>query len=131
MQLPGTIDYLRSPETYGYLTTTWTPVNEFSASLSGVYTGTMLVPHYGLEGDPGTPEQDILFKSPAFFDATLKLTYIFNMKRIDSSIELFAGACNLLNQYQDDFDTGRNRDSGYIYGPARPRTLFFGLRIFN
>ncbi len=130
-QLPGIKNYLRSPEAYGYFTTTWTPVNQFSASISGIYTGSMLIPHYGLEGDAGTPEQDILFESPDFLDMTVKLSYIFNMKRLDSSIELFAGAGNLLNQYQDDFDTGRNRDSGYVYGPARPRTVFFGLRLFN
>jgi outer membrane receptor for ferrienterochelin and colicins len=130
-QLPGTTEYLRSPDAYGYFTTSWTPGSRFTASLSGIYTGTMLVPHYGLAGDPGTPEQDVLFRTPSFLDATLKLTYVINMKRLDSSLELFGGAGNLLNQYQDDFDTGRNRDSGYIYGPARPQSFFFGLRLFN
>ncbi len=130
-QLLGTKDYLRSPDAYGYFTTSWTPGNRFSASLSGIYTGSMLVPHYGLAGDPGTPGQDVLFNSPEYLDVTLKLAYIINFKRLDSSFELFGGAGNLLNQYQDDFDTGRFRDSGYVYGPARPQTFFFGLRLFN
>ncbi|MBN1986883.1 MAG: TonB-dependent receptor [Prolixibacteraceae bacterium] len=130
-ELPGTRDYLRTPETYGYYTFTWSPGAKFKASLAGIYTGAMLVPHYGLAGDSGTPEQDILFESPAFIENNLKLSYTFSSVRLDSSIELFAGAGNLFNQYQDDFDSGKNRDSGYIYGPAKPRSLFFGIKIFN
>lgn len=130
-QIPGTKEYLRTPEAYGYYTLTLTPGNRFSASLSGVYTGSMLVPHYGLAGDAGTPEQDVLFQSPGFMEMNLKLGYIFNAKRLDSSIEIFGGISNMLNQYQNDFDSGKNRDSNYIYGPAKPRTFFLGLRIFN
>jgi outer membrane receptor for ferrienterochelin and colicins len=130
-QLPGTKKYLRTPEAYGYYTLTITPGNRFSASLSGIYTGTMLVPHYGLEGDAGTPAQDVLFKTPDFMEMNLKLGYTFNVNRLDSSIELFSGISNMLNHYQNDFDTGKNRDSAYIYGPAKPRTFFVGLRIFN
>jgi outer membrane receptor for ferrienterochelin and colicins len=130
-QIPGTTEYLRTPEAYGYYTFTVTPGNRFSASLSGIYTGSMLVPHYGLAGDAGTPEQDVLFSTPDFLEMNLKLGYIFNVNRIDSSIELFSGVSNMLNHYQNDFDTGKNRDSAYIYGPAKPRTFFLGLRIFN
>ncbi|MGC9353775.1 MAG: TonB-dependent receptor plug domain-containing protein, partial [Mariniphaga sp.] len=130
-ELPGTTDYLRTPEIYGYYTLTLTPGNRFSASFSGVYTGSMLVPHYGLPGDAGTPEQDELFQSPDFMEMNLKLAYIFNASRLDSSIEIFGGIGNMLNQYQNDFDRGKNRDSNYIYGPAKPRTFFVGLRIFN
>jgi outer membrane receptor for ferrienterochelin and colicins len=130
-ELPGTKDYLRTPESYGYYTFTWTPGDRFSTTLSGIYTGSMLVPHYGAAEDPGTPEQDILFQSPEFLETNLKLAYTFELQRLDSSIELFGGINNMLNQYQDDFDSGKNRDSGYVYGPARPRTFFIGLRIFN
>ncbi len=130
-QLPGTKEYLRTPNAYGYYTLTYNPNNRFSTSLSGIYTGPMLVPHFGLEGDPGTPEKDILATSPNFMELNLKLGYIFNAKRLDSSIELFGGISNMLNHFQNDFDTGKNRDSDYIYGPAKPRSFFIGLRIFN
>ncbi|MBW6534319.1 MAG: TonB-dependent receptor [Mariniphaga sp.] len=130
-QQPGVKEYLRTPDTYGYYTVTWTPGNRFSAALSGIYTGTMLVPHYGLASDAGTPEQDLLDNTPEFLEMNLKLGYIFNMRRLDSSIELFGGISNMLNHFQNDFDTGKNRDSAYIYGPAKPRTFFLGLRIFN
>ena len=130
-ELPGTKDYLRTPDVYGYYTLSWTPGDRFSASLSGVYTGSMLVPHYGLADDSGTPEQDELFESPSFMETNLKLAYRFDLKRVDSSIELFSGISNLFDDYQNDFDSGKNRDSGYIYGPSRPRTIFFGVKLFN
>jgi outer membrane receptor for ferrienterochelin and colicins len=50
---------------------------------------------------------------------------------LDSSVELYGGVGNIFNQYQDDFDTGKNRDSGYIYGAAKPRNVFIGLKLFN
>jgi outer membrane receptor for ferrienterochelin and colicins len=130
-QIPGIRTYLRTPESYGYYTLTYTPKNRFSTSVSGIYTGSMIVPHYGVEGDPGTPEQDLLVQSRKFMEITLKTGYIFNASRLDSSIELYGGISNLLNHYQDDFDQGKYRDSNYIYGPARPRSFFIGLRIFN
>ena len=34
-----------------------------------------------------------------------------------------------INDYQKDFDKGENRDSGYIYGPMMPRSLFAGIKI--
>jgi outer membrane receptor for ferrienterochelin and colicins len=130
-QLPGTKQFLRTPETYGYYTFTWTPGTRFTSVLSCIYTGSMLVPHYGLAGDPDTPEKDLLFESPDFFELNLKFSYSFELNRLDSSLELFGGINNMLNHYQDDFDSGKNRDSGYIYGPAKPRHFFIGLKIYN
>ncbi|MCE4563717.1 TonB-dependent receptor [Maribellus sp. CM-23] len=130
-ELPGIKDYLRTPESYGYYTLSWTPGQRFSASLSGVYTGSMLVPHYGLAGDAGTPEEDVLFKSDSFLETNLKVGYTFELKRIDSSIQLFSGFSNLFDNYQDDFDSGKNRDSGFVYGPSKPRTFYFGIKLFN
>ena len=37
-QLPGTKEYLRTPNAYGYYTLTYNPNNRFSTSLSGIYT---------------------------------------------------------------------------------------------
>lgn len=130
-ELPSEKDYLRTPEAYGYYTLSWTPNPRFSAALSGIYTGSMMAPHYGLAGDSGTPEQDELYTSSAFMETNLKVGYTVPLKRLDSSIEIFGGVSNLLDDYQGDFDSGKNRDSGYVYGPSKPRTLFFGIKIFN
>ena len=40
-----------------------------------------------------------------------------------------AGLQNIFNSNQNGFDKGALRDSGYIYGPSRPRTLLVGLSI--
>jgi outer membrane receptor for ferrienterochelin and colicins len=44
-------------------------------------------------------------------------------------LEIFGGVKNVLDAYQTDFDSGKNRDSNYVYGPAMPRTAFLGLKI--
>jgi outer membrane receptor for ferrienterochelin and colicins len=130
-EIEGTRNFIRSPKTYGYYTMTWTPNSKFKAALSGIYTGAMLVPHYGLADNPGTIAKDQLFETPSFLENNLKISYQLMSKRLDSSIEIFAGITNMFNKYQNDFDKGKNRDSGYIYGPAAPRTLFIGISLFN
>jgi outer membrane receptor for ferrienterochelin and colicins len=129
--IPGTKDYLRSPDSYGYYTISFTPEKPFVASLSGIYTGKMLIPHYGLPDDAGTPEQDILFESGSFWEMNAKLSYDFALPHLDSKLQVFGGVSNLFDQYQDDFDKGKYRDSNYVYGPSKPRTIYFGIKIFN
>ena len=43
--------------------------------------------------------------------------------------EINAGVQNFLNSYPKDFDNGPDRDSGDIYGPSTPRSLFVGLKL--
>jgi outer membrane receptor for ferrienterochelin and colicins len=124
--IPGTRDFLRSPGAYGYYTLSLTPTEKLNLSLSGVYTGPMKVPHFA--GAPGVDE-DILFTSLNFFETNFRISYILSIKDISQDLELFGGIQNIFNQFQDDFDIGKDRDSGYIYGPARPRTIFVGLKF--
>ncbi|KAF0236543.1 MAG: iron complex outermembrane recepter [Prolixibacteraceae bacterium] len=130
-ELPGVKDYLRSPNSYGYYTLTWTPTQKFKTTLSGIYTGSMLVPHYGVPGYAGNIQNDILFESPKFWETNLKISYTATAHRLDSSVEFFGGVGNIFNQYQNDFDSGKYRDSGYIYGPSKPRNFYVGIKIFN
>lgn len=129
--IAGTKDYLRTPNSYGYFTIAYTPESPFKATLSGIYTGSMLIPHYGLAGDAGTPEEDTLFESNTFWETNIKLSYDFKLPHLDSNLQLFGGINNVFNQYQDDFDQGKYRDSNYVYGPAKPQTIFFGVKLFN
>ncbi|MEJ8801878.1 TonB-dependent receptor [Pontibacter sp. H249] len=125
-EIDGTRTYLRTPNTYGYYVLTLLPQSRFTAAFSGVITGPMLVPHFG--GAPGVVE-DVLYTSPTFVENNLKLAYRFTLKSIKQDLQLSAGVQNMFNQYQQDFDIGKSRDSNYVYGPARPRTFYVGLKF--
>lgn len=122
----GTVNsLLRSPDNYGYLTFTTSPINRVGVSLSGSYTGSMTVPHYA-----GYIENDILIKTDPFFDVALKVSYTAPLSG-QTRIQAYAGIQNMLNAYQSDFDKGEYRDAGYIYGPAYPRSFSLGIKIGN
>jgi outer membrane receptor for ferrienterochelin and colicins len=118
--------FLRSPNEYGYLTLSFTPGTKFNASFSGVYTGPMEVAHFA-----GAPEQtvDEYITTSSFTELNFKAGYTFSIESIDSGIEISAGIKNITNAYQNDFDSGKYRDSNYIYGPSAPRTITFGVKI--
>ena len=125
-------DILRTPKDYAYIVFNYDITRRFKTSINGTYTGKMLVPHFGIEE---TTESDIvtiekLGKSPKFFDFSLKLAYDFKLSE-GIFLEINGGIQNIFNSYQDDFDKGVNRDAGYVYGPMRPRTFFFGVKIGN
>ena len=46
---------------------------------------------------------------------------------VGGSLDYSFGVKNLTNDYQNNFDTGKNRDSNFVYGPSAPRTFFFSL----
>jgi outer membrane receptor for ferrienterochelin and colicins len=118
--------FLRSPNEYGYMTLSFTPNDRFNASFSGVYTGPMQIAHFA-----GAPEQstDQYLTTSPFTEISFNAGYTFSIESINSGIEFTAGIKNILNAYQDDFDSGKYRDSNYIYGPSLPRTLTFGIKI--
>ncbi|MDE6340166.1 MAG: TonB-dependent receptor, partial [Muribaculaceae bacterium] len=108
----------RTPDVYGYLTANWEIFPKFKAILTGTLTGPMTVQH--LVGS-GT-DIDLAVRTQSFFDAGLKFSYCFNIfKEID--MDVTAGISNIFNSYQNDFDCGVLRDSGYMYGPSLPRSL--------
>ena len=113
----------RTPDTYGFLTVYYSPLKNFDISLSGTYTGSMLVQHFA-----GYIAEDAETTTKPFFDTNLKLSYSFKLKD-DVSLEVSAGMKNIFNSYQRDFDQGELRDAGYIYGPSLPRSVFFGLKF--
>jgi outer membrane receptor for ferrienterochelin and colicins len=125
-EMEGTTQYLRTPNDYGFYTMDIKPMNRLVLSLSGIYTGSMLVPHFA--GAPGVPN-DELINSQMFFDQNIKLSYVLPIRSIKQNMSFFGGFKNLFNSYQDDFDAGRNRDSNFVYGPARPRSIFFGIKL--
>lgn len=122
--VPAEKKMFRTPNTYGYFTSTLTPLKRFTASLSGTYTGSMLVQHLA-----GNIPADQAVKTPDFFDMNVKLAYEFPLYK-EMKLEVNAGVQNLFEAYQSDFDQGPNRDSSYIYGPGTPRSYFAGVKLF-
>ncbi|MBD8489954.1 TonB-dependent receptor [Echinicola sp. CAU 1574] len=121
----NTKQFVRSPNAYGYLASNWAINEHLALDLTGTYTGSMIVPH--VISPTGYLD---LVDSKAFLDANIKLSYHFDLMQ-DFHLELSGGVQNMFNSYQSDFDQGPLRDSNYIYGPARPRTYFFGIKIGN
>ena len=113
----------RTPDTYGYMTLTYSPLKPLSIALSGTYTGSMLVEHRA-----GYIEKDRADKTPDFWEMNLKASYDFEVYK-DITLQLSVGVQNLFNAYQKDFDQGKLRDSGYIYGPGLPRSYFAGVKL--
>ena len=116
---------MRTPDYYGYFTFTSEPVKNFDFSLSGTYTGSMIVPHYS-----GYIEHDRMEVTPDFFDLNVKFNYTFILKD-HIKLQVNTGVQNILNHFQADLDRGEFRDSGYFYGPTQPRTVFVGFKIAN
>lgn len=124
--LTATRTFLRAPEVYGFATLTFTANKRFNTAINMVYTGSMDLVHLA-----GAPEQlqDSYVSSPTFTNFGFKTAYNINFETIDSTIEFYIGAKNVFNDYQNDFDSGKNRDSNYIYGPNTPRSFFIGLKL--
>ena len=121
-------EFLRTPNKYGFATLSYIPNNKFNTNLNYVYTGEMLIAHF-----TGAPEQTVneYKTTPSFHEFSWRTSYRFDIDNIGAGLEVFGGIKNIFNAYQDDFDTGKNRDSNYVYGPGMPRTFFIGLRILS
>jgi outer membrane receptor for ferrienterochelin and colicins len=119
----ATREMFRTPGLYGYFVSSYNPLKQLMLSLSGTYTGSMLVEHHA-----GYIEANRTERTRGFMDMNLKVAYDFDMYS-HIKLQLNAGVQNFLNAYQNDFDQGADRDSGYIYGPATPRCFYLGLKL--
>lgn len=117
-------EFLRTPNKYGYAVVNYTPSSHFNFVASIVHTGEMDLVHMR-----GAPEQenDEYLTSKAFNVIGLKATYIQKIEKIGVTLDYIIGIKNLVNDYQNDFDTFKNRDSNFIYGPSTPRIVYVSL----
>ncbi|MBO5312030.1 MAG: TonB-dependent receptor [Bacteroidales bacterium] len=113
----------RTPNLYGYFVTSYNPLKQLMLSLSGTYTGRMLVEHHAGWIDANRTE-----RTPDFFDMNFKAAYDFRLHG-NIKLQLNAGVQNIFNAFQRDFDQGPDRDSGYIYGPSAPRCFYLGVKL--
>jgi outer membrane receptor for ferrienterochelin and colicins len=123
---------LRTPNTYAYFVATWHPFRNFSTSLSGTYTGSMLVPHLKGFGIPGRvhrfSEYYITHRTPQFFELNVRFSYEFDLQA-NTRLQLSAGINNIFNAFQQTLVFGAGKDAGFVYGPLLPRMFFGGVRV--
>jgi outer membrane receptor for ferrienterochelin and colicins len=119
----GSREFFRTPGTYGFVNLSLKNKKLANLILSAEYTGSMRVPHYA-----GYIDEDILEATSSFWVVNIKLLRPFNITET-SSVSVSLGVYNLLNSYQEDLDKGVDRDSGYVYGPAKPRSFYLGLEF--
>ncbi|WP_289053464.1 TonB-dependent receptor [Carboxylicivirga marina] len=132
----GESDFLRTPNDYGFFAVDYIVGEKLTLIASGTYTGKMKIAYYGEELKPGeTPiiigdeDPGVIRTTPTFFDLGLKAEY--QLKVGGLPLTAFAGVKNIFNSYQDDFDSGFNRDPAYVYGPTNPRTVYAGIKLSN
>jgi outer membrane receptor for ferrienterochelin and colicins len=116
-------EFFRTPNFYGFANMSYDNDRLINAELSVEYTGKMKVPHY-----TGYIDNDVLETTDPFFILNAKLHKPINITE-DCLLSAFLGVYNLLNSYQKDLDKGVDRDSGYVYGPAKPRTFLAGFEF--
>jgi outer membrane receptor for ferrienterochelin and colicins len=150
--------FLRTPDDYGFFSVDYGVTEKLTLIASGTYTGKMKIGYYGSEYKMGETiqisyddgetayerfetyngneivladgeEAGVLRTTPTFFDLGLKAEY--DLKIAGLPLKAFAGVKNIFNSYQDDFDSGINRDPAYIYGPTNPRTIYCGIKLSN
>ena len=113
----------RTPDHYGYFLCNIEPVKHFHIVTNGKVTGNMLVQHFA-----GYVPEDEEVTTPTFFEWDFKLCYDIPLYK-HYTLEVNAGVKNLLDHFQRDIDQGMDRDAGYVYGPATPRTFFAGINL--
>ena len=123
-ELESRKEFLRTPNHYGYATLSYNPSSKLSFSANLIHTGVMDILHLA-----GAPEQteDEFIKSPTFNVIGLKATYIQQLSRVGAKLAYSVGVKNLTNDYQQNLDTFKDRDSNFVYGPNLPITVYFGL----
>ena len=113
----------RTPDHYGYFLCNIEPIKHFHIVTNGKVTGSMLVQHFA-----GYIPEDEEVETPVFFEWDIKLCYDIPLYK-HYTLEINAGVKNLLDHFQSDIDQGMDRDAGYVYGPAAPRTFFAGINL--
>ena len=113
----------RTPDLHGYFTASYNPTKKLTLALSGTYTGGMLIEHHA-----GMIDRNMTVKTSPFLDMGFKAAYDFRIYN-SFNLQLNAGIQNIFNSFQKDFDSGADRDSGYMYGPTLPRCFYLGIKL--
>ncbi len=121
----GTKKFLRTPDLTGNIRFNVSPVERIDMFIAGNYIGKAYVPHEVVVTGEEEPELR-LEESDSFFQMDFGLIYSLPLNN-GLHTKINVGVKNITNAYQDNLDRGADRDPAYVYGPSRPRTVYFGL----
>ena len=116
--------YNKTPDWSGLISLNYTNPDFIDFYTAMKWTGEMDV-HRFIDADA---EEGEIRTSDDFFVLDIGLSKSFLLKG-DMLLTLRAGINNLFDEYQDDFDTGADRDVSYVYGPRMPRTYTIGAKL--
>ena len=68
-----------------------------------------------------------VIESAPFYVVDIGISRTFSIVTVDITVK--AGVSNLFDDFQDDLQSGPDRDSDYVYGPRLPRTYYVGLGL--
>jgi outer membrane receptor for ferrienterochelin and colicins len=118
--------YNKTPDWTGMLQANYSNPDFIDGFLTLLWTGDMEVAHI-LDTIDDEDYGEIVEANDSFV-VNIGISKKFALS--DSiDLTLRAGINNLFDDYQDDFDTGADRDPGYIYGARAPRTYSIGGTI--
>jgi len=115
--------YNKTPDWSGVMQVSYDNDDLFDAFIALKWTGEMYVDRL----DSIDPEAKPVEQSPQFFVVDLNVSKKIEFEHYD--LTLRAGISNVFDAYQDDVESGVDRDPGYIYGPRTPRTFLIGAKI--
>ena len=116
-------EFFRTPYFYGFSSLSYENNKLVNVDLSVEYTGSMKAPHFA-----GYIEEDRLETTHPFWVVNARLLKSISITEYNN-FSIHIGIFNLLDSYQKDLDKGVDRDSGYVYGPAKPRSFYAGFEF--
>jgi outer membrane receptor for ferrienterochelin and colicins len=117
--------FIRTPNLYGYTSINYKPFKNCEVNINYLLTGPMFIPRFS---NPLLSNSDEIITTKSFSDLSVKIQYNLNLKKNNTKVIIYLGVKNMLDEYQNDFDIGKFRDSNFIYGPSLPRTIYLGLK---
>jgi len=121
----STKKFLRTPDLTGNIRFNTSLLDRIDIFIASSYIGKSDMPHEVVVEEQEEPELR-LEESDSFFQIDLGFIYKLPLNNgLNTKINF--GIKNITNTYQEDLDIGADRDPAYVYGPVRPRTVYFGL----
>lgn len=121
----ATTHFLRTSDLTGNIRLAFDLNRRITAYVHGDYLGKANIPHE-IAVDGQAEPLLLLVESPSYYQIDFGVGWKIPLNN-GLNTKLNIGIKNVFDAYQEDLDQGANRDPAYVYGPTRPRTLFFGI----